>query len=155
MKYFINKNITFVFLSIFFVFFTFLFLNFSQGKCLFFPKQDLLLNTVDTKSIVNNDNSKLIGDEIVKIQGVIKPLSNPSPQDGYNYQINPTVDFYEYIGEIGGRTKVNYVVVFSVRPDVFKALEQNIGKEVVLTGYIEWGMGETRHINVINILPLE
>jgi hypothetical protein len=84
-------------------------------------------------------------------QGTLQSLERPAPDIPYDYQIQLSKPYYDELNAM----KAGYVddfVLVSNNESITQKLSSLVGESVTIEGNIEWGLAETRHLRVTNIV---
>lgn len=87
--------------------------------------------------------------------GTVTRAIRPSPDIGYDYEMKLTEPFVDENSEAGSPQEISQIVVVPYENSVWGDLENNIGKEIEVEGYMYWGLAESKYLEVVSVRNLE
>ncbi len=88
------------------------------------------------------------GLESLEISGVIRSLDRPAPDIAYDYLIESTSAISGVLDMSGLSNEKTSVVVVPANFDIYKIIEETLGKPVRVKGYLQWGYAESQSFTV-------
>ena len=93
-----------------------------------------------------NNLAKLI------LQGIVVRGARPAPDIGYDYLLKLSESFEKLSPNVENfPDKTGMIDIIPTINDQWIFLENNIGREISLEGYLEWGYAESQYFSIINI----
>lgn len=87
----------------------------------------------------------------LSIRGVVSYGVRPAPDISYDYQLKPSEPFFDELDSQGRPSSVRFIDIIPGINSAWIELENNIGKEVTVEGYMVWGYSESRYLEIISV----
>jgi len=87
-------------------------------------------------------------------RGAIKRATRVSPDINYDYQIQLKEPYLDNTSASGSPQETSSFDIIPSTNETWISLENNINKEVEITGYLAWGYAESKYIDIVSINPI-
>jgi len=96
----------------------------------------------------------VITDQKITLIGTVKRLNNNSDPAQYSYELTLNSPFYDKLEYTTGNEYVSKMPILSRDKALQDSIKGYVGKEVAAEGLIEFGLAESRFLNVVAIVDL-
>lgn len=86
------------------------------------------------------------GAKIQIFSGTLQRQDRPAPDIGYDYSLSLETPFVDELSASGLPREASSITVEPSNNEIWKFVEQNIGRNVSLEGYMTWGYSESRYL---------
>ncbi|MFC1790656.1 hypothetical protein ACFLZP_04210 [Patescibacteria group bacterium] len=97
------------------------------------------------KLIFDNSQDKLT------FQGIPIHSNRPAPDIGYDYQLKLDQPFKDKLSALDPNQEVSLLAIWPTTNDLWVTLENNLGQQILVEGYMAWGYAETRYFEITAI----
>ena len=88
---------------------------------------------------------------IIELTGIVQRIARPSPEVSYDYVLDLTFEYIDEFSASGIPTKLDSIAIVPVDFNSYIGIESAVDTETTMTGYMEYGLAESKHFKVISV----